>query len=170
MTKDLNTDRLRLTPFDFTDADLLHRTFTDPFVRKYLWDDEKISLEQAREIHKKSMEHFARDGWGLWKILVQPDETFAGFAGLWIFFDEKQPQLPYGVLPEKAKLGYATEAARAVTNFAFETLGFKYLIASCDAVHGDSRRVCDRLGMQLVGDKVSDGKLLAHYRIDAPII
>ncbi|WP_394336181.1 hypothetical protein [Adhaeribacter arboris] len=37
-----------------------------------------------------------------------------GFAGLWFFFEEDQPHLLYGLLPEYTKSGLATEAARAV--------------------------------------------------------
>jgi hypothetical protein len=46
----LYTERLTLEPFAIKDLALLHTTFTDPSVRKYLWDDEVISLEQTADI------------------------------------------------------------------------------------------------------------------------
>jgi len=49
---------------------------------------------------------------------------------LWYFFDEKQPQLVYALLPEATK-GYATEANQNI-EYCFNELGYQYLLASCD--------------------------------------
>lgn len=61
----LETERLKMVPFEVDDLDLLHQTFTDPFVRKYLWDDESITIEQAAEILQVSQQHFEHSSWGL---------------------------------------------------------------------------------------------------------
>jgi ribosomal-protein-alanine N-acetyltransferase len=161
----LYTERLTLEPFAIKDLALLHTTFTDPFVRKYLWDDEVISLEQTADILQTNSRHFENDHWGLWKIIVKADQGYAGFAGLWLFFDEHLPQLLYGLLPGKAKQGYATEAAQAVINYAFDHLTFPYLLASCDTPHAESKKVCERLHMQLVEEKNMNGKPTTFYRI-----
>jgi [ribosomal protein S5]-alanine N-acetyltransferase len=121
----LYTDRLTLEPFAIRDLALLHNTFTHPFVRKYLWDDEIIPLEQTAEILEVNSRHFENDHWGLWKIIVHPGQAYAGFAGLWLFFDQHLPQLLYGLLPDMTKQGYATEAARAVITYAFDHLSFR---------------------------------------------
>jgi [ribosomal protein S5]-alanine N-acetyltransferase len=163
----LQTGRLTLAPFESQDQELLHHTFTDPFVRKYLWDDEIIAPEQTQDILQANDGHFKKEGWGLWQIRTKADDTYAGFAGLWLFFDEAQPQLLYGLLPDQIKKGYATEAAQAVIRYAFEQLSFSYLVAACDTPHTDSRKVCERLNMELLEEKEMDGKPTAFYRIDA---
>lgn len=162
----LETPRLTLIPFEIQDFDLLHRTFTDPFVRKYLWDEEIISPEQTREILKINEQHFNSKGWGLWKIIIRTDKTFAGFVGLWIFFDEGQPQLLYGLLPDKTGLGLATESSRAIIDYAFGILGYEYLIAACDTPHLQSKKVCERLNMKWVEEKEIYGKLTTFFRLD----
>lgn len=162
----LETPRLTLIPFDIQEIDLLHRTFTDPFVRKYLWDDEIISAEQTREILKINEQHFNSKGWGLWKIVIKADKTYAGFVGLWIFFDEGQPQLLYGLLPDKTGLGFATESSRAIIDYAFKILGYEYLIAACDTPHSQSKKVCERLNMKWVEDKEVNGKLTTFFRLE----
>lgn len=161
----LYTDRLTLEPFAIRDLHLLHTTFTHPYVRKYLWDDEIIPLEQTAQILQANSRHFEHDHWGLWKILVKSGQAYAGFAGLWLFFDEQLPQLFYGLLPDKTKQGYATEAAQAVISYAFDHLAFPYLQASCDTPHAESGKVCQRLHMQLLEEKIMDGKPTTFYRI-----
>ncbi|MEQ9438909.1 MAG: GNAT family N-acetyltransferase [Cyclobacteriaceae bacterium] len=162
----LLTHRLRLTPFTLADQELMHQTFTDPFVRKFLWDDEVISEEQTREILEQNDHHFQNDHWGLWKISYKEEADYLGFAGLWSFFAEPQPQLLYGLLPSATRQGYATEASRMIITYAFEELGFSYLIASCDAPHTASRRVAERLGMHFVEERTEQGKPTAFFRLE----
>lgn len=85
--------------------------------------------------------------------MIKSNGAYAGFVGLWMFFDEKQPQLLYGLLPDKTGLGYATEASRAIIHYAFNELKFNYFIASCDTPHTASRKVCERLNMTMIEEK-----------------
>jgi len=43
----LRTERLILRPWTLQDVDALHLLWTDPDVRRYLWDDVVISRERA---------------------------------------------------------------------------------------------------------------------------
>lgn len=168
MKHTLETERLRLIPFEAHEFDLLHQTFTHPFVREYLWDNEIIPAERTQEILRVNQQHFASERWGLWKILIKSDDTYAGFVGLWLFFGEPQPQLIYGLLPEKTGFGYATEASQAIINFAFQELNYDYLLAAFDTPHNRSRKVCERLQMHRVEEKEMNGRMTTFYRIDKP--
>jgi ribosomal-protein-alanine N-acetyltransferase len=66
----LHTPRSPLIPFDRNDAPLFHAINTDPFVRKYLWDDEVISLRKAEEMIETNHRNFREQGFGLWKIFT----------------------------------------------------------------------------------------------------
>ncbi|MDQ3292065.1 MAG: GNAT family N-acetyltransferase, partial [Bacteroidota bacterium] len=167
MKKILETDRLILLPFSPEELEVLHRTFTDPFVRQYLWDDQVISREQTEEILQTNEEYFEKDNWGLWKIIRKKDQTYVGFTGLWFFFEEEQPQLLYGLLPEQTNKGYATEAAQAVLDYAFSQLHFPYLVAACNTPHLESKKVCERLGMQKVAEENVNNQDTTFYRIEA---
>ncbi len=163
----LKTKRLTLTSFNPTDLDLLHNTFTDPFVRKYLWDDQIIDLEQTRKILQSNEDYLKKYNWGLWKITLNPQAEYVGFAGLWFFFEKTQPQLLYGLLPEFSKQGYATEASRTIIDYGFNKLNFEYLLAACNFENQASRKVCERLQMQLVAEKEMNGQITAFCRLDA---
>lgn len=162
----LETERLKLIPFDTSDLDLLYNTFTDSFVRKYLLDDEIISYDKANEFISVNEQQFNKENSGLWKIIVKEDNTYAGFAGLWFFYGEVQPQLLYGLLGDKTKKGYAIEASKAIIDHAFGKLGFHYLIAACDAPNTDSQKVCERLSMTMIEEKDINGKKIIFYRLD----
>lgn len=59
---------------------------------------------------------FIVGGWGLWKLQLKKEDIYAGFAGLWSFFGEEQPQSLYALLPNEIKKGYAAEVSKAVIN------------------------------------------------------
>lgn len=162
----LETARLKLIPFTASDDDLLHQTLTDPFVRKYLMDDEVISYEKAKEFILISEKQFEQKSCGLWKIMLKETDAYAGLAGLWPFFNEEQPQLLYGLLPKNLKNGYAAEASKAVIDYAFTTLNFTYLIAACDAPNTQSQKVAERLNMVKFEEKEINGNKTVFYRLE----
>lgn len=162
----LQTERLKLVPFDLSDAALLHQTLTEPFVRKYLMDDEIIAYEKAEEFIAINEQCFKEKAWGLWKLIVKEGNRYAGLAGLWVFFGENQPQLLCALLPDNVKKGYATEASKAVVNYAFSILRFGYLVAAFDTPNEDSRKLCERLGLKETEEKEINGNKTTFYRLD----
>ena len=162
----LTSQRLKLTPFEADEVDLFHRINTSPFVRKYLWDDEVIALEMARELLAQNEQHFQSDKFGLWKITELNGSQVMGYTGLWYFFDESQPQLLYALLEEFSGQGYATEAARMVIQYAFNVLQYQYLVAATDVPNLASQRVAEGLGMRLIEKRLLEGKHTLFYRVD----
>ena len=160
----LATRRLRLEPLSGADLDLFHDTNTDAFVRRFLWDNETIPESVSRDLLEAVQLHFAHDGWGLWKLIARDDCRYLGYAGLWTFFDEPQPQLLYALHEQHAGHGYATEAAGAVLEYALGELGFSYLLASMDEANTASARVCERLAMERIEQRLMDGKPTLFYR------
>ncbi len=65
---DLSTERTNLTPFSEEEIGLFHQINTDPFVRRYLWDNKIISQENCQEILEQNQRHFREEGFGLWKV------------------------------------------------------------------------------------------------------
>lgn len=163
---ELDTDRLILRPFGPADTSLLHQLFIDPFIRKYLWDDEILEIHQSKEVMELNISHFEKEKWGLWKILSKASDTVMGFTGLWYFFGEPHPQLLYGILERYTGKGYASEAAKAIVTYAFEQLSFEYLIAAMDEEHQVSQRLAKRIGMTFLEKKLEDGKPTVFYKIE----
>ncbi len=162
----LKTQRLELSPFQQDELNSLHQLFTDPYIRKYLWDDELLPLEQSQEVLSVNLQHFQQDKWGLWKIQPKGGQEIMGFVGLWNFFEEPQPQLLYAILEKYAGQGFATEAAQRIVQYAFEDLNFSYLLAAMDEPHKISQKLAQRIGMHFLERKMEDGKATVFYRIN----
>ena len=162
----LDTERLELYPFIPEDTEDFQLMNNDPYVRKFLWDDEKIDAMMADDIMGKNLSHFEENKFGLWKLVLKKNRVVIGYVGLWYFFDEPQPQLVYALLEPYTRQGFATEASRSIIDYAFDQLGYDYLIAATDELHVASQKVAERLGMSLVEKKTKENKSTLFYRID----
>lgn len=162
----IETSRLQLLPFTSSDTTIFHKLNVDPFIRKYLWDDELISEQLAKEVMAENTRLFSEKHYGLWKIIFKEREKLMGYTGLWFFFAELQPQLIYAILEKYTGLGFATEAAKAIIEYSFQKLDFNYLIAATDEPHLASQHVAKRLGMRFVEKRIEHEKPTLFYRIE----
>ncbi len=161
----MKTDRIKLIPIDHNDFEVFKEINANAFVRKYLWDDNIMPDQVLRGIVNDVELHFKNDKWGLWKLMLLDSHVIIGYAGLWLFFDEHQPQLLYAIEPEYTGKGYATESAKLIIDYAFQELEFAYLVATMDKANADSRRVCERLGFKLMEEREIEGKPIVFYSL-----
>jgi ribosomal-protein-alanine N-acetyltransferase len=159
----LHTPRLTLRAWTLGDIDELHALWTRAEVRRYLWDDEAISRERAAATVSEFMAQQA-DGIGGWMILEGETGALAGFAAL-IRREPGDPELLYGLASEWWGRGVATEAARAVLDYAFGALGCVRVIAATDVPNAASARVMERLGMRLTHRGLLNGRDAVFYEI-----
>jgi len=160
------TERLVLTPFGYEDYNLFYKLNIDPFVRKFMWDDNKISLDTAKEIMQENESHFEKDNFGIWKISLRETDELIGYVGLWYFFNEKQPQLIYALLKQYTKRGYAIESSKVIIEYCFKTLGFTYLIAATDEIHLESQKVAKGLGMKFYEKRIENDKPTLFFKVE----
>lgn len=142
----LETRRLRLTPLCAGDADALHRLWTAPGVRRFLWGGRVIPAERTRELIAHSESLHAQSGAGLWGAHLRGEEALMGFAGYWHFHDPAELELIYGVAEEHWGRKLGSELARGMVRYGFEGLGFTEIRATTDAPNIASIRVLERLG------------------------
>ncbi len=160
----LESQRLLLKPVLPSQLDTLHNIFIDPYVRKYLFDDRIISVQEVEEMLVESQKLFTEQRFGLWFIETKEKPKIIGFSGLWYFFAEKQPQLVYALLPQSTKKGYATEASNRILEYCFNELGYQYLLASCDKPNLESQKVAERIGMKEIEEKIVENKPILFFR------
>ena len=159
------TARLQFRPFALEDVDDLHRLWTEPGVRKYLWDDEVITREQVESILETSRTLFDASGYGLWAVLPQSEDLLIGFCGFWFFHDPPKLELLYGIAPAYWNRGLATESATAMMRYGFEQLSFERIEGSTDAANSASVRVMERAGMSFSKREQSNGLDTIYYAI-----
>lgn len=146
----LSTPRCQLRPVTSADADRLHEIWTSPGVRRFLWDDEIIPLEQTRAAIEKSQQLFRDHGYGLWGAWLSASKQLVGFSGLWPFRDPPELELLYGVAEPWWGQGYAVEFSEAVLAYCYDSLKMPAVRASTDVANVTSIGVLEKLGFVLV--------------------
>jgi ribosomal-protein-alanine N-acetyltransferase len=162
----LETERLRLRPLAAPDVDDLHRLFTQPGVRRFLWDDEIIPRERTAGVVERSTALFARHGFGLWAVTFKDRPATLGFCGFWHFHDPPQLELLYGLGEEHWHKGLATEMAIAMMRHGFDVLRFDRIESSTDAANEASVRVMERAGMRFWKREMTNGLDTIYFGID----
>jgi RimJ/RimL family protein N-acetyltransferase len=163
MSTEIRTERLWLRPIAPADRAALHRLWTDPDVRRFLWDDRVIGLAEVDGLLAASAASFAAEGFG--HFALRESGPLLGTCGLHRYHAGAEPELLYSLAPECWGRGLATEAARAVVADAFVRLDFPRVLARADVPNRDSVRVMQRLGMTHAGEREEGGLRLVSYTL-----
>jgi ribosomal-protein-alanine N-acetyltransferase len=146
-TPTLLTARLRLRPFADTDADDLFALHSSSYVLRY-WDSPPWSEPARAERFITTCRQMAEEGTGV-RLAVDRvcDGAFIGWCSLnrWNP-DYRSAALGYCYTDAAWGQGYATEAARALLRWAFDTLDLNRLQAEADTRNMASARVLEKLG------------------------
>ena len=168
MTQPLHTDRLRLRPCQGEDLGALHGLWTLAEVRRFLFDDRRVSREEAQSFVEASAASFINQGYGLWLFSERHSDLLAGFSGLLHSADDGLPSLIFGTRTQCWGRGYAGEASAAVLRYAFEVLKLEHVVADVDEPNAASIRVLEKLGMTRIRRAIVNERPLLYYEICAP--
>jgi ribosomal-protein-alanine N-acetyltransferase len=146
-TPTLQTARLTLRPFTDEDADPLYALHSSADVLRY-WDSPPWSERARAERFLATCRQMADEGTGARLAMDRTsDGEFLGWCSLTRWNpDHRSASLGY-CLPQAAwGHGYATEAAGALLEWAFDALGLNRVQAETDTRNGASARVLEKLG------------------------
>lgn len=149
MRKILETDRLILREFEDSDIDALKTVLGDSTVMKFSLNG-AMNTEQIQEFIAKSKFRYQNDKTGIWATVLKESGELIGGIGL--PFQEvegkKHMEVAYRIATDYWGKGYATEAAKACRNYAFNTLQHDYLISIIEKENIPSIAVAKRVGME----------------------
>jgi [ribosomal protein S5]-alanine N-acetyltransferase len=146
-TPTLHTARLRLRPFTGADADALFVLHSNADVLRY-WDSPPWSDPARAGRFIAACQQMAEEGSGA-RLAVDrvSDGTFIGWCSLTRWNpDYRSSSMGYCLDEAAWSHGYATEAARAVLQWAFDTLDLNRVQAETDTRNGASAHVLEKLG------------------------
>lgn len=163
----LDTDRLTLRPMTADDATPLLGVFGDPLVMAS-FGVAPFDREQMRRWVERNLAHQREHGYGLWVVVLRETGQVIGDCGLeWQSIDgEPVAELGYDLRSDHWDQGYATEAARAVRDHAFDHLGIDRLVSMIRVGNMASRRVAEKVGMHLMAEVRQGDRSYWQYRID----
>jgi [ribosomal protein S5]-alanine N-acetyltransferase len=153
------TERLSLRHFHILDRDPMYRIFGDPEVMHF--GDGVQTMEWIHNWLRTCLEHYYQTwGFGPYAVVERQRQEMIGYCGLFFFPDingQAEVEIGYRLARSAWGRGYATEAARAVRDFAFTTLEIKRLIAMIDPDNVASIRVAEKIGMRYEKDVMLEG-------------
>ena len=147
----IRTPRLLLRPFSRGDVDAVYSYRSRPDVSEYLFDEPLSHDECAEAVRARTGQiAFTTEGDKILLAVEQlEDPRLVGEVSLiWRSVADQQAEIGFILHPDAHGQGYATEAARALLAFAFDTAGMHRVYARCDGRNTASAAVMRRLGMR----------------------
>lgn len=150
LTADLQieTQRLILRTMRPSDFDALYLIFTDPKVMA-AFDHDPFTPEQMQRWLQRNLDHQNQFGYGLFSVILKATGELIGDCGLEQMEELNAAELGYDFRSDAWNQGYATEAAIAVRDYAFQELKLPRLISLIRVGNLASKRVAEKVGMTL---------------------
>ncbi len=148
MVNVIDTRRLRLRPFELSDAEAAHGWLGDPLVMQYTPAGVVSGVHKTRERLAEYRAHQATHGFSKWLIADRASGRPIGDAGLLQLPELGWIDLGFRLSPSHWGQGLATEAASAWVSAAFGPLGLARLGAFVHPENAASIRVLEKLGFR----------------------
>jgi ribosomal-protein-alanine N-acetyltransferase len=166
----LKSERLGFRCWSREDLPLARELWGDIEVTRFFggpFSEEEIARRLEKEISRKETY-----GFQYWPIHLQADDEHVGCCGVRPYRKEDGiPELGFHLRPKYWGQGLAREAARAVIDLVFGTMGAKGLSAGHHPENLASKRVIEKLGFRYSHEEYSEtlGMDIPYYLLMQPV-
>src|SRR5664279_2708623 len=145
----VETERLKLRRFRREDVDAVFAIIGDDVAMQYY--PRTFDRDDARQWVGRNLSRYAEHGHGLFAVTLKDSDEVIGDCGviLQVVEGEKQLEVGYHFRRDQWGHGYATEAAGACMDLAFQNFGAEEVISLIRPENVPSRRVAERNEMKL---------------------
>ncbi|MEM7124253.1 MAG: GNAT family N-acetyltransferase [Pseudomonadota bacterium] len=163
---ELRTERLSLRPLIRDDIDTLVGMYGDPEVMRHIRDGSVSDEVSRRASLEESMSKQHPPGLGVWGAVTRDRrDDLLGWVCLVPLPDTDLIEIGWRFRRDAWGRGYATEAARELLRYGFETLGLGEIVAVLKPGNERSVRVVEKLGMKAEGMRRAYNEDLAYFRL-----
>lgn len=143
----LETERLFLREMNDGDFNALYSVLSDPENMQYY--PSRFDEEKVRDWIHRNMDRYRLDGFGLWAVCLKDTGEVIGDCGLTIQNIDKVwlPEIGYHIRRNCQNMGYASEAALAVRDWAFANTDHQSLYSYCKSTNTPSIKTAQSIGM-----------------------
>jgi len=152
-TRQLDTERLRLTTLTVKNAEEMHNGWArDEDATKYLsWPAHK-TVEVTRMVLGDWEKKYLLANYYNWGIFLKGSRKLIGTVSLDGINEYKQTcEIGYVIAKEYWNKGYATEAVRRIIDFGFGEVGFRQIFGFHQLRNFNSGKVLEKAGMRRDG-------------------
>lgn len=152
MRCEIKTERLLLRPLSVNDLNTAHEYSSDFNNTYFMMHLPKENIEETYNFLLCVTKEWEKENPAFYEFAIVLNNLHIGAISLYL--DEERTYAEIGWILHRSyqKLGYATEAARALMDFAFNTLHIKKITAHCDYRNIPSYRVMEKIGLKLESD------------------
>jgi RimJ/RimL family protein N-acetyltransferase len=141
------TTRLELRPFKEADTDGIAQLLADREATRFIGDVK--TREAAAESVRVMRDAHATRGWGTLAVFPRGERECIGYCGVRPLPHTTELEVAFALHRQRWNMGYATEAAGASIDAAFEHLRVPSIVATVYPDNKASLRVLAKLGMTL---------------------
>lgn len=166
----VETERLILRRFTMDDVGAMHRILGDAEVMAFSIKGVQ-SRKDVEDLLKRQIGEYDKHGFGNWAVVEKGSGQLIGVCGLRSqrIEDNQEFEISYRFNKDWHGRGYATEAARAVRQYAFTSLGMKRVVSLIESGNRASVGVAQKNGMRLDREVVFMGVRAGLYVVEAPM-
>jgi len=152
--KPIESKRLFITTWTKEDIADANRLWGDPKVMELIDSRGGLKPKEAEEKLNQEISRQERFGVQYWKVVLKETGMTIGCCGLRPYDVEANVyEIGFHIMSEHWGKGFATEAARAVIDYAFCTLKVSKLFAGHNPQNKASRAALEKLGFKYIGDQ-----------------
>ncbi|TBX68384.1 N-acetyltransferase [Flavobacterium silvisoli] len=171
MNLQLETPRLLLRPFEFSDAQAMFALDSNPNVHLYLGNKPVTAIEQCLAYIESIRNQYLQNGIGRFVVELKNSQEVIGWAGLKFITEEENNHvnfydIGYRLQEKHWGNGYAFEAAQAWVTYALQEMKIPTLYAMVHVDNTGSNRILQKLGMQQKNQYTDDG--ITYYWYELP--
>jgi len=167
----IETERLILREVLATDVAGMFELDSNPEVHKYLGNKPITSKEQAVAAIEHLQKQYKERGIARWAVIHKETDEFMGWSGIKYLTEQEQEngfynvyELGYRFISKFWGKGYATEAAKAWVDYAFNEMKIKSFYAAANKGNNGSVHVLQKVGFKITGDFEFDNS--PHYWLE----
>lgn len=175
MNQELTTERLHLVPCNEGHLDGLCAINSDPTVMRYITGRPETRADTQRMIERVKA-RWGQWGYSWWTIIERESAEIVGAGCIQnlrksgIEPDTDCPlEIGWRIRADKWRRGYASEAARAMADFAFVHLRANLLYAVCNPQNSASIGVMRKLGMRYRGEEDWYAQTVTTYELSRAV-
>jgi RimJ/RimL family protein N-acetyltransferase len=146
--KVIETERLYLRELRMEDAKALGKVLSDPEAMQFY--PEPFNQKKIEKWIQWNIDNYKTYNHGLWAVILKDGEEFIGDCGITMqeIDGEVVPEIGFHIIKEYWNKGYATEAANACKDYAFDVLHYPKVFSYTILRNIPSQKVAEKIGMQ----------------------
>ena len=156
-----DSPRLKFREWKVSDASWLKDLNDDPIVLKHTGDKPFLTIEGVEDFID-NYDQYQNFGFGRWAVFVKENNVPIGWCGL-RYNDETMIDLGFRFFRLAWNKGYATEAAKATLNYAFDELKILEVVGRTSKANSASVKVLEKAGMKFWKEGRAHGLVDVQY-------